>query len=99
MLRKDYIDYRGRGTMLYDCVGLEVKVGDKVQLILDDGEERVFDVQIKTIERDLMCYAKFDDEYARKHIPEVVFCWNGYKIFSCVCSNGISPVNKMRIIG
>lgn len=99
MLRENYIGYRGRGTGLYDREGFEVKVGDKVQLILDDGEERIFDVEVKTVERVVKCHSDFDDKYARVQITGVVFCWNGYELFPCVDSDGASDVNKMKIIG
>lgn len=99
MLHENYIGYRGRGTGLYDREGFEVKVGDKVQLILDDGEERIFDVEVKTVERVVKCHSDFDDKYARVQITGVVFCWNGYDLFPCVDSDGTSDVNKMKIIG
>lgn len=98
MLHKNYIGYRGRGTGLYDREGFEVKIGDKVQLILEDGEERIFDVEVKTVERIVKCHPGFDDKYAKVQITGVVFCWNGYELFPCVDGGGASDVNKMKII-
>lgn len=89
----------GRGTGLYDCEGWEIKVGDKVRLLLDDGEERIFNVEVKTVERFVKCYPDFDEEYAKVKITGVVFCWNGYDLFPCVDENGVSDVSKMRIVG
>ena len=38
-------------TGLRDKNGELIKIGDKVKLILEDGEERIFDVRLKTVQR------------------------------------------------
>ena len=40
---------KGMETGLFDKNGTPIKIGDKVKLILDDGEIREFDVCFKTI--------------------------------------------------
>ena len=38
-------------TGLFDKNGTPINVGDKTRLVLDDGEERIFDVCFKTVNR------------------------------------------------
>lgn len=85
-------------TGLYDKNGKEIRFGDKVKLILDDGEERIFDVCYKTVERRVACHRDFEEEYAKVSITGVVFCWNGYDLFPCVDSEGIPDNRKMEIV-
>lgn len=85
-------------TGLYDKNGKEIRFGDKVKLVLDDGEERIFDVCYKTVERRVACYRDFEEEYAKVNITGVVFCWNGYDLFPCVDSEGIPDNRKMEIV-
>lgn len=85
-------------TGLYDKNGKEIRFGDKVKLILDDGEERIFDVCYKTVERRVACHQDFEEKYAKVSITGVVFCWNGYDLFPCVDSEGIPDNRKMEIV-
>lgn len=85
-------------TGLFDKAGREIKIGDKTKLILDSGEERIFDVCFKTVTRTVKCHPDFDDRYSKVKITGVVFCWNGYDLFPCVNEKGESDVSKMEII-
>lgn len=85
-------------TGLFDKNGRQIKIGDKVRLILDNGEERVFDVQFRTVQRTVKCHPEFDDEFAKVNITGVVFCWNGFELFPCVDENGVSDTAKMEVI-
>lgn len=85
-------------TGLYDRNGKEIKFGDKVKLILDDGEERIFDVCYKTVERRVACHPDFAEKYAKVSITAVVFCWQGYDLFPCVDSEGIPDNRKMEVV-
>lgn len=85
-------------TGLYDKNGKEIRFGDKVKLILDDGEERIFDVCYKTVERRVVSHPDFEEKYAKVRITGVVFCWKGYDLFPCVDSEGIPDNQKMEIV-
>ncbi len=85
-------------TGLFDKNGTPIKVGDSTRLILDNGEERVFNVRFKTVNRTVKSHPDFDDEYANVSITGIVFCWEGYDLFPCVDENGISDVSKMEVI-
>ena len=85
-------------TGLHDKNGRQIKIGDKVRLILDNGEERVFDVQFRTVQRTVKCHPAFDDEFAKVNITGVVFCWNGFELFPCVDKDGVSDTAKMEVI-
>lgn len=88
----------GMKTGLYDKNLKEIRVGDKVKLILDDGEERIFDVCYKTVERRVVSHPSFKEKYAKVSITGVVFCWGGYDLFPCVDSRGIPDNRKMEIV-
>ena len=85
-------------TGLFDKNGTPIKVGDKTKLVLDNGEERVFDVCFDTVQRTVKCHPDFDDEYSKVAITGIVFCWNGYCLFPCIDENGVSDVSKMEVI-
>lgn len=85
-------------TGLFDRNGDQIKVGDKVRLVLDDGEERIFDVCFKTVQRIVKSHPDFDEEYAKVAITGIVFCWKGYDLFPCVDQNGVPDTCKMEII-
>lgn len=85
-------------TGLYDKNGKGIKFGDKVKLILDDGEERIFDVCYKTVERSVICHPDFAEKTAKVSITGVVFNWNGYDLFPCVDGAGIPDNRKMEIV-
>lgn len=85
-------------TGLRDKNGRQIKIGDKVRLILDNGEERVFDVQFRTVQRTVKCHPAFDDEFVKVNITGVVFCWNGFELFPCVDKDGVSDTAKMEVI-
>lgn len=85
-------------TGLFDKNGNEIEIGNIVKLVLNDGEERVFEVCWKTVTRTVKCHPDFDDDYAKVNITGVVFCWEGYELFPCVDENGISDVSKMEVI-
>ena len=84
-------------TGLVDKNGHQIEVGDKVRLVVD-GEERIFDVCFKTVERTVKSHPDFIDRYARVNITGIVFVWNGYDLFSCVDENGIPDNEKMEIV-
>lgn len=86
------------GTGLYDKFNREIKIGDKVKLVLDSGEVRIFDVCFKTVKRTVKNHPDFVDGYSKVYITGVVFCWNGYDLFPCVGEDGESDVRKMEII-
>lgn len=85
-------------TGLFDKNGRQIEVGDRVKLILDDGEERVFDVCFKTVQRTVKSHPDFDEEFAKVNITGIVFCWMGYDLFPCVDGNGIPDNEKMEIV-
>lgn len=85
-------------TGLFDRNGNQIRVGDKVRLILDTGEERIFDVCFKTVQRTVKCHPDFDDEFAKVNITGVVFCWMGYDLFPCIDENGVPDNEKMEIV-
>lgn len=85
-------------TGLFDKNGKEMRIGDKVRLILDDGEERIFDVCYKTVERRVACHPDFEEEYTRVSITGIVFNWQGYDTFPRVDSEGIPDNRKMEIV-
>lgn len=88
----------GMKTGLYDKNGKEISFGDKVKLILDDGEERIFDVCYKTVGPKVVSHPNFKEKYAKVSITGVVFCWEGYDLFPCVDSEGIPDNQKMEIV-
>lgn len=85
-------------TGLFDKNSDEIKIGDTVRLILDDGEVRDFKVEFKTVKRIVKSHPDFDDDYAAVNITGVVFCWDGYDLFPCVDKNGISDISRMEIV-
>lgn len=84
-------------TGLFDKNGNQIEVGDKVKLLVD-GEERIFDVCFKTVQRTVKSHPDFIDRYARVNITGIVFCWNGYDLFPCVDKNGTPDNEKMQIV-
>jgi hypothetical protein len=85
-------------TGLFDKNGNQIKVGDKVRLILDNGEERIFDVCFKTVSRTVKNHPDFVDRYAHVNITGIVFVWNGYDLFPCIDENGVPDNEKMEIV-
>jgi hypothetical protein len=85
-------------TGLFDKNGREIKIGDTTRLVLETGEVREFSVEFKTVKRVVKCHPSFDDEFATVNITGVVFCWEGYDLFPCVDSQGVSDVSKMEIV-
>ena len=85
-------------TGLLDKNGTPIRLGDRTRLILEDGEIREFEVQLKSVTRTVKCHQDFDDDYSRVNITGVVFSWNGYDLFPCVDKSGISDVSKMEVI-
>lgn len=85
-------------TGLKDKNGTPIMTGDRIRLVLDDGEIREFDVCFKTVERTVKSHPDFHDRYARVAITGVVFCWERYDLFPCIDENGISDVTKMEVI-
>ena len=81
-------------TGLIDKNGMPIRIGDKTKLVLDDGEERVFDVCFKTVQRTF----QNGDDPIDVSITGIVFCWKGYDLFPCVDKQGISEVSKMEVI-
>lgn len=85
-------------TGLRDKNGELIKIGDKVKLILEDGEERIFDVRLKTVQRIVKSHPDFDEEFAKVSITGVVFSWEGYDLFPCVDGDGVPDNEKMEIV-
>lgn len=85
-------------TSLRDKNGKLIKIGDKVKLMLESGEERIFDVSLKTVQRIVKSHPDFDGEFAKVSITGVVFSWEGYDLFPCVDADGVSDNEKMEIV-
>ena len=85
-------------TGLFDKNGKEIRIGDTVRLVLDDGEIRTFNVEFKTVKRIVKSHPDFDDEYAAVNITGVLFCWEGYDLFPCVDEDGVSDTSKMEVL-
>lgn len=85
-------------TGLYDKNGEQIEIGDKVKLVLANGEEREFVVEFKTVQRTVKSHPDFDDKFAKVNITGVVFCWNGYDLYPCIDENGIPDNEKMEIV-
>jgi len=89
---------KGMITGLKDKNGIDIKVGNKVRLVLPDGEVRVFLVEYKTIGRMVKSHPDFDEPYADVNITGIVFSWNGYNLLPCVGKDRIPDNEKMEII-
>lgn len=86
-------------TGLFDKNGTPINVGDRTRLILDDGEEREFEVCFKTVNRTTVkTLPGFEPETAEVSITGIFFCWEGHDLLPCVDENGISDVLKMEVI-
>lgn len=89
----------GQFTGFKDKNGTKIFKGDITELVLDDGEIRHFIVDIKTVTRTIVSHSTFDDATTKVEITGVVFLWNGFELFPCVDSKGISDVSKMKVVG
>lgn len=90
---------KGMVSGLKDKNGKNIRVGDKVRLVLSDGEVRDFLVEYKTVGRTVKNHPDFDEQYEKVNITGVVFTWNGYNLFPCVDSKWGNPDNeKMEIL-
>lgn len=85
-------------TGLLDKNGNEIEIGDKVKLQLPSGEERIFEVQFKTVTRQVKNPPDFDNDFSKVNITGVVFTWMGYDLFPCVNEDGIADNEKMEIV-
>lgn len=89
-----YID-----TGLRDRNGMPIHTGNQVKLILDNGEERIFDVCFRTAERIIIkTLPGFEPEETEVSITGIFFHWQGHYMLPCVDKNGVSDVNKMEVI-
>lgn len=86
-------------TGLFDKNGTSINVGDKTRLVLDDGEERIFDVCFKTVNRTTVkTLHGFEPETIDVSITGIFFCWEGNDLLPCVDENGVSDVSKMEVV-
>lgn len=87
---------RGMDTGYKDINGDSILVGDTVSLLVD-GEVRVFQVEYKTVVREVVSHPNFIPATSKVSITGIVFCWNGYDLFPCVDKEGIIDTEKMTI--
>lgn len=86
-------------TGLFDKNGTPINVGDKIRLVLDDSEVRIFDVCFKTVQRTTVkTFPGFDPETTEVSITGIFFRWEGYDLLPCVDENGVSDVSRMEVI-
>lgn len=86
-------------TGLFDKNGTPINVGDKTRLVLDNGEERIFDVCFKTVQRTTVkTFPGFEPETIDVSITGIFFCWEGKDLLPCVDKNGVSDVSKMEVV-
>lgn len=86
-------------TGLFDKNGTPIKVGARTRLVLDDGEEREFEVRYKTVNRTTVkTLPGFKPETAEVSITGIFFRWEGHDLLPCVDENGVSDVSKMEVI-
>jgi len=88
-----------RFTELPDINGKEIYEGDVTQLVLPNGEKRIFVVKIKKVIREVVNHPHFNDKKSKVSILGVVFSWNGYDLFPCVDFDRIPDNLKMEVIG
>ena len=88
--------YNGMRTGLTDRDGDDIHVGDTVALEVE-GAIRLFRVEYKTVNREVLSHPDFDAEKSKVAITGIVFCWHGYDLFPCVDENGIPDNEKMVI--
>lgn len=72
---------------------------DITELMLPDGDVRHFEVDIRTVIRDVVSHPDFDAPIEKVAITGVVFLWDGYELFPCVDDIGVIDTSKMSIIG
>lgn len=82
-----------------DKDGRKIFKGDITELILPDGETRHLIADIRTVVRTVVSHPDFDDDTAKVEISGLVFLWNGYELFPCIDSDGISDICRMKVIG
>lgn len=82
---------------LIDKNGRLIKTGDKVRIVLDNGEVRDFDVKFKTVIREVKNHPESND-ISKVEITGIVFCRDRYEIFPCIDENGISDISRMEVI-
>lgn len=73
--------------------------GDTTELVMPDGEIRQFEVDIRTVIREVVSHPDFDTAFSKVAITGVVFLWNGFELFPCIDENGKVDTSKMTIVG
>lgn len=88
----------GQETGLFDKNGRSIRIGSILTLEVD-GDIRHFNVEYKTVVREVISHPDFDAPTTKVAITGVVFNWRGYDLFPCVDNQGISDTSKMTIVG
>lgn len=87
------------------CTGLSDKNDvlifdhDIVKLILPNGEVRYFEVCIKSIVREVVCYSGFKPSHVNVEISGVVFNWKGYDLLPCTDTFDVPDYKMSEVVG
>lgn len=89
----------GKFTGYLDQNNKKIFEHDFTKLILPNKEERIFEVKIENIIRDVRNYEPFQNEFSKVSIIATVFEWNNLKLFPCIDKENIIDTEKMIVIG
>lgn len=88
-----------------ECTGLSDKNNvlifehDIVKLVLPNGCVRYFEICIKNIVREVVCYNGFTPATANVEFVGVVFNWKGYDLLPCVETFGVPDYKMSEVVG
>ena len=74
---------KGIPTGFKDMHGNDICIGDQTRLVVD-GEERIFDVCFKSVEREVVTYKDFEPNSVKVMIRGIVFSWKGHDLLPCI---------------